>query len=418
MHDPFPIPPPEFLQRLVTPFSQTLYLPTLPLHIHEILLAYAVYHLTMTHVSPLVSTFLFPASYPSLPPRTRVNWDVHVVSLLQSTLINVLALWVMWVDAERAGMDQKERVLGYTGAGGMIQGFATGYFLWDLIVSWRYLDLFGFGLLAHAVSALVVFSLGFVSTFLFPFLFDCGRRSGFSLSTPSIRLRRNKYGANELWYLQRPFVHYYGPTFILYELSSPFLNFHWFFDKLHMTGSKAQLYNGLMLLATFFSCRLVWGTYQSIRVYQDVWAALQNPGPGYRRSSASAAGDEDDMMRFSGSQVVPVWLAITYLGSNVILNTLNFYWFGKMIEAVRKRFSTKPTEKTTELVEGVELSGVEDEDEDEDGEKDEEESEDDEEEDDDEDDEDDDEDVRAAEKDTAVELNLNEKNNEIRRRKA
>src|ERR1700730_1062100 len=79
-------------------------------------------------------------------------------------------------------------------------------------------------------------------------------------------------------FLQRPFVNFYGPTFILYELSSPFLNFHWFFDKLNMTGSRAQLYNGLILLATFFSCRLVWGTYQSVRVYQDVWAALQNPG--------------------------------------------------------------------------------------------------------------------------------------------
>ena len=45
----------------------------------------------------------------------------------------------------------------------MIQGFAAGYFLWDLVVSWKYLDLFGWGLLAHAISALVVFSLGFVS---------------------------------------------------------------------------------------------------------------------------------------------------------------------------------------------------------------------------------------------------------------
>ena len=33
-----------------------------------------------------------------------------------------------------------------------------------------------------------------------------------------------------------------------------------------------------------------------------------------------------------------MWLAITYLTSNVVLNSLNFYWFGKMIETVRKRF--------------------------------------------------------------------------------
>ena len=60
-------------------------------------------------------------------------------------------------------MDWRGRVWGYTGAGGMIQGFAAGYFLWDLCVSVVNVSVFGWGLLAHAVAALVVFSLGFVS---------------------------------------------------------------------------------------------------------------------------------------------------------------------------------------------------------------------------------------------------------------
>ena len=111
-----------------------------------------------------------------------------------------------------------------------------------------------------------------------------------------------------------------------------------------MTGSRAQFYNGLVLLATFFSCRLVWGTYQSVRVYQDVWAALQNPGTHhpstYRNPTTTGAPPSEEalMMGFAGPQVIPLWLAITYLGSNVILNTLNFFWFGKMIETVKKRF--------------------------------------------------------------------------------
>lgn len=45
----------------------------------------------------------------------------------------------------------------------MIQGFAAGYFLWDFCVSAMHVDVFGWGMLAHAVSALIVFSLGFVS---------------------------------------------------------------------------------------------------------------------------------------------------------------------------------------------------------------------------------------------------------------
>lgn len=64
-------------------------------------------------------------------------------------------------------MDWAGRVWGYTGAGGMIQGFAAGYFLWDLCVCVAHVDVFGVGLLAHAVAALIVFSLGFVRILLF-----------------------------------------------------------------------------------------------------------------------------------------------------------------------------------------------------------------------------------------------------------
>lgn len=170
---------------------------------------------------------------------------------------------------------------------------------------------------------------------------------------------------------QRPFLNFYGPTFILYELSSPFLNIHWFLDKLHLTGSKYQWYNGLVLLTTFFGCRLVWGTYQSIRVYQDVWSALNIPVNSFgdllssemQSNVTQSAGQnhflprngdlclgradcvaaQGEIIKFigTGATTVPIWLAITYLSSNVVLNSLNFYWFGKMIKTVRKRFEKK-----------------------------------------------------------------------------
>lgn len=69
----------------------------------------------------------------------------------------------MFADDDRSGMDWKERVWGYTGAQGMIQGMAAAYFLWDLVITLQNVRLFGFGMLAHAISALVVFSFGFVS---------------------------------------------------------------------------------------------------------------------------------------------------------------------------------------------------------------------------------------------------------------
>lgn len=185
MHDPFPIPPPAWMKELVTPLATFLKLYTLPLHIHEILFAALGYQFICSVLSPLLSTFFFPQIYNSLPRRTRLNWDVHFVSMVQSIMINSLALWVMWVDKERGRMTWDERIWGYDGAGGMIQGFAAGYFLWDLIVCVRWIDLFGWGMLAHAISALVVFSVGFVSGLL-PFFLPMFQ-SSFSL-LPSLRL--------------------------------------------------------------------------------------------------------------------------------------------------------------------------------------------------------------------------------------
>ncbi|CRK45728.1 hypothetical protein BN1723_001071 [Verticillium longisporum] len=302
MKDPFPLEPLPWLSKAAQPWADYLSLPSLPLHIHEVLIAGLLYSVIYWPVSPLLSNLLVGERYRSLPRKRRVNWDAHVVSFFQSTLINGLALWIMFVDDERREMDWQARIWGYTGAVGMIQALAAGYFLWDLVVTSLNMDVFGPGTLAHAVSALLVYSFGF-----------------------------------------RPFVNYYAPVFILWELSTPFLNIHWFFDKLGMTGTKPQLYNGLVLLFTFFSCRLVYGTYQSVMVFQDIWAAMNTfPGLELLKGASNSPGSNiplSDTMRFlTTSSTVPTWLAAAYLISNLTLNGLNFYWFVMMIRAVRKRF--------------------------------------------------------------------------------
>ena len=59
-----------------------------------------------------------------------------------------------------------------------------------------------------------------------------------------------------------------------------------------------------------------------------------------------------ELMQFMGDGTVPVWLAVTYLGSNIVLNSLNFYWFGKMIETVRKRFRPPEEAKADGMADG------------------------------------------------------------------
>ncbi|GAM86307.1 hypothetical protein ANO11243_043190 [Dothideomycetidae sp. 11243] len=306
MRDPFPFKSPQYLQDLTTPFARYTGLTTLPLHVHEIIFSILLYTFIGVSLSPWLSTRLCPRTYPNLDRRTKVNWDVHVVSLFQSVFICALALFAIVGDPDRAVMGWQERLWGYTGFYGFMTAMACGYFIWDLFVSAYYVHIFGWGMLAHAVSATAVFSLGF-----------------------------------------RPFVNYYAAVFLLYELSSPFNNFHWFLDKLHLTGSTYQWINGIVLIFTFFSCRLVYGIFNSCVVFYDMFVALrsgsvttdlsQYPDVVAQRLLGVVA-DEKDFFRFTAGRPLPLWLAVSYLTSNVILNSLNVYWMGKMIETIRSRF--------------------------------------------------------------------------------
>ncbi|KAK4152267.1 TLC domain-containing protein [Chaetomidium leptoderma] len=303
MRDPLAFLQVPALSRAVEPLAERLAMPTLPLHIHEVVGAALLYTFIQVVVSPVVSNRFFPQFYPRHNRAKKANWDTHVVSLVQSVIINVLALWVMYADEERKAMDQDQRVWGYTGGCGLIQALAAGYFVWDLGITVLNFDIFGLGMLAHALSALTVYTFGF-----------------------------------------RPYLNYYSTVFILYELSTPFLNIHWFCDKLNMTGSKPQLYNGIALLVTFFLCRLVWGTWQSFMVYADMWHGARGaPSAAYIAEAfadpLTAADPDQNIMYFARDAAsIPLWLTLLYLASNVVLNTLNWYWFVKMVKAVRKRF--------------------------------------------------------------------------------
>lgn len=93
-------------------------------------------------------------------------------------------------------------------------------------------------------------------------------------------------------------------------------------DKLGMTGSTAQLVNGIALITSFGASRLVWGTYQNFRMYSDIWEAS----------------------RTAGGLPVPLWLAGVYMLASAMLTGLNVVWFGKMIQALLARFESNEAE--------------------------------------------------------------------------
>ncbi|KAL5120256.1 hypothetical protein ACEQ8H_001814 [Pleosporales sp. CAS-2024a] len=298
-----PIPPPPMLVQLSKPLAESLGMKTMPYHLHEVLLGFLCYHFILHVLSPVISQMVCPQTYRRFDKRTRLNWDMHWVSMIQALFINSAALWVIFRDEQRHKMDWAGRLWGYTPASGMVQGFAAGYFLWDLQISTQYISIAGVSSLVHAIGALAVTCIGF-----------------------------------------KPFGNYYGLSFVLYELSTPFLNVHWFCDKLGMTGGRLQLYNGVALLVTFFGCRIVWGTYSSILIYSDIYTALTtvpHDPMGSLLDNAKCEGNAS-VLAYGGSGCefgdLPMWLLCVYLVGNTALSLLNIYWFSQMVKAVRKRF--------------------------------------------------------------------------------
>jgi hypothetical protein len=116
-----PIPPPSMLVQLSKPFAESLGLSTMPYHVHEILLGFLGYHLVLYVLSPAISQIVCPQTYRGFNKHTRLNWDIHWVSMIQALFINTAALWVIFKDEQRHEMDWKGRLWGYTPASGMVR---------------------------------------------------------------------------------------------------------------------------------------------------------------------------------------------------------------------------------------------------------------------------------------------------------
>lgn len=145
--------------------SNRLHLYTLPFHANEAVTAFLIYSTTYLFASPALSKWLFPGTYPQLSKRTKINWDVRVVSLVQSTFISAFALFVIGYDDGRQSIGWKDRLWGYLSLGGTVQACAAGYFVWDVVVSATSIEVLGASSLIHAIFALLITSIGFVSLY-------------------------------------------------------------------------------------------------------------------------------------------------------------------------------------------------------------------------------------------------------------
>ncbi|EUC61665.1 TLC domain protein [Rhizoctonia solani AG-3 Rhs1AP] len=199
------------LDELGNVIGKQLGLPHLPGHFQTIVYSFGIFTVVYL-VSALTSPFVAPKTYPKLSRRTKHSWNVHTVSMAHAVVIGPMAAHRLLTLPEVGSF---EKAFGWNESMGLLHGIAVG-FVWDTIE-----------------SVLAQVEVGFI-----------------------------------IHGLQRPFMAFYGPSALVWEISTPFLNSKiqidtvtGYLDKLQMTGGLLQAVNGIILLGVFFAVRVCYGLY-------------------------------------------------------------------------------------------------------------------------------------------------------------
>ncbi|BGP14219.1 hypothetical protein JCM10213v2_002162 [Rhodosporidiobolus nylandii] len=227
-------------------------------------------------LSSILSPVIFRGYYPE-SRRKKDDWDLHMVGWAYALVATPIALHCLLNPSIELDLDP---LYGQALKEQRLSAIAVGYFTWDSLVTAGHIGTQGLAFFLHG--------FGCLNAFLFTL---------------------------------RPFLMWCGPSFLIWEFSTIFLNAHWLFDKLKMTGSTAQLINGVCLVVSYISARLIWGTYNSYRLWR-----LLLPSTADLSAKAILARE------------TPLWIRGLYLFLNILMNSLNFYWFRLMVLALLKRF--------------------------------------------------------------------------------
>lgn len=226
--------------------------------------------------SALLWITLYFASRALLPfSATYRKWDktrrYKARGLVPSTVflagIVPASIWVLASDAQLRDVP----VVGATARSLLLSAVATGYFIYDSAVVLYHVKDDGAAFLVHGVLCLGTFGLA------------------------------TMYRVYQL----------YAPTFLLFEMTTFFVNARWLLLELGLKDSRLYLYNGLAMLFAWFVVRIVWGYWSSFSFWIDTVHA-------YRAA------------------MLPVPIVLWYALANVCLNAMNTVWFIKILRAALK----------------------------------------------------------------------------------
>ncbi len=195
--------------------------------------------------------------------KDQLSAMVRVPSLLNCALVVPVAFHLLRTDR---ALDA-DRFFGSSTGGNVLMALAAGFFVFDLTHSM--FDFQGLPFLVHAVLCSAVYCLA----------------------------------------LTLPYVQYFGCVYLLFELSTVWLNAMWFVKFVYGLPEKSLVYRvcAAAFALTFFASRIVFGKYSNYVFYREL------------------------LLRYH-EQHAPVTALFVF--ANVALTVLNHYWFYRVISVI------------------------------------------------------------------------------------
>ncbi|KAK0631368.1 TLC domain-containing protein [Immersiella caudata] len=220
----------------ITSLSLSLNLRTLPPHLPSILLSTLSFTLLHLLSTPL-SHFLLPKTYPSFPPSSKTDWNLRVVSLIQSLILGPLSLYILtcqfFIWPPRGLI---ERVYGYYELETQMTDIALGYFLWHFAMMLKEYKKHGMQMVLHAMV-----------------------------------------GVGCMGGVYVPFTASMTAWFLVYEVTNVPHNVYRFLVRLGRGDSMLSVGNAVVWILLFFVFRIVWGTYATVAYMWSTWMVWRTP---------------------------------------------------------------------------------------------------------------------------------------------
>ncbi|KAJ2627051.1 hypothetical protein H4R22_004569 [Coemansia sp. RSA 1290] len=210
-----------------------------------------------------MTPYIFSSAWKRMNKIERYKWCVRKASSAHAVYMVTKALVIISDSALR-----KNPVHGVSSYAESAYAVSVGYFLWDILNTYANIDMNGWGFMVHAIMSFSVYLISF-----------------------------------------SPLLQYYGACFMMFEVSTLFLNIHLTLEDLGLKDYILYYINGMALVSSFFFARVVYGTILSI----NVWRELAN----------------------SAVPINPLTANIVRL-TNVVLMGLSYYWFSVIIMTAKR----------------------------------------------------------------------------------